>query len=177
MGALIDPHEIYLGSLFERFNNRFGPSFPGDDSPWLSGGIKEIEALQREFELFRPDRPFVKSAALLGLTGSEYGPQKERWVSYLEKLPAMSSDQEGVTGDKRLVRALLENFDRPGGPLPCLMQPHDGRRVAPGLVTVSQESPLFYLEGVEFLTIRLPFRPSDGPGAATGYGKPASPST
>lgn len=176
MGVRIDPHEIYLGSFFELFNNRFGPSFPVDDiSAWLSGGIMEIAALQREFEIFRPGRPFVKSAALLGLTGSGYGPPKERWVAYLEKLPKMNSDQAGVTGDERIVEALVENFRRPTGPLPCLLQPHDGRMVAPGLVTVSQERPLFYLESVEFLLIRLPMRPSGGPGEATGFGKPTTP--
>ena len=136
----------------------------------------EIAALQREFEIFKPGRPFVKSAALLGLTGGDYGPPKERWVAYLEKLPRMSSDQKGVTGDERIVKALLDNFQRAAGPLPCLLQPHDGRKVKPGLVTASQERPLFYLESVEFLLIRLPMRPSDGPGEATGFGKPTTPS-
>lgn len=176
MGARIDPHEIYLGNFFELFNNRFGPSFPaGDASTWLSGGIAEIAALQREFKIFKPGRPFVKSAALLGLTGSGYGPPKGRWVYYLEKLPRMESDQAGVTGDERIVNALLENFQRKGGPLPCLLQPQDGRNMEPGLVTVSQGRPLFYLESVEFLTIGLPMRPSGGPGEATGFGKPTDP--
>lgn len=176
MGALIDPHEIYLGNFFELFNNRFGPSFPADDaSIWLSGGIAEIAALQREFNIFKPGRSFVKSAALLGLTGSGYGPPKGRWVYYLEKLPRMNSDQAGVTGDERIVNALLENFRREGGPLPCLLQPQDGRKREPGLVTVSQERPLFYLESVEFMTIGLPMRPSAGPGEATGFGKPTAP--
>lgn len=176
MGALIDPHEIYLGSLFERFNNRFGPGFPADNaSAWLSGGITEIAALQHEFEIFKPGRPFVKSAALLGLTAGDYGPAKERWVAYLEKLPRMKSDHDSMTGDERIVDALLQNFQRPSGPLPCLLQPQDGRMREPGLVTVSHERPLFYLETVEFLTIRLPFRPSGGPGEATGFGKRTPP--
>lgn len=176
MGARIDQHEIYFGSFFEMFNKRFGPSFPVDDpSTWRAGGIAEIAALQTEFELFKHGRPFVKSAALLGLTGTSYGPPKDRWVYYLEKLPRMSSDQAGVNGDHRIVTALMDNFKREGGPLPCLMQPHDGRRVAPGLVTVSVGRPLFYLESVEFLTISLPMRPSSQPGEATGYGRRATP--
>jgi hypothetical protein len=174
MGARINPHEIYIGSLLEPFNLRFGPAYPAVATPWLSGGIVEIAALQREFSIFRAGRPFLESAALLGLTGALYSPAKERWVGYLAKLPEMKSDNPAESGDQRIVNALLANFDRDGGPLPCFMQAHDGRRVEPGLVTVAPGVPLFYLESVQFLTIQLPMRPErpDAAAAARGPRRP-----
>jgi len=170
MGVRINPHEIYFGSFFELFNLRFGPGHPAGTSPWLSGGIVEIAALQSEFGIFRTDRPFLESAALLGLTGALYSPAKERWIEYLAKLPKMDSDNPVETGDQRIVNALLANFAGEGGPLPCFMQAHDGRRMEPGLVTVAAGAPLFYLESVRFLTIQLPMRPA--PGAAVAAPSP-----
>jgi hypothetical protein len=172
MGALIADHEIYIQSLLELFNVRFGPAHPdltpewlshlkikAPLQPWLSGGIDEIAALQKEFGIFRAGRPFLEAAALLGVTGALQSAAKKRWVGYLAKLPEMSSDNPAETGDQRIVNALLENFDREGGPLPCFMQAHDGRRVEPGLVAVAVGTPLFYLESVRFLIIHLPMRP------------------
>lgn len=176
MGALIGPHEIYISNLLDLFNLRFGPAQPAVTpawlskvrvaaplQPWLSGGIDEIAALQEEFKIFRAGEPFLKGAALLGLTDVRHSSAKERWVRYLAKLPEMRSDNPAESGDQRIVNALLENFGRDGGPLPCFMQAHDGRRVEPGLVTVAVGTPLFYLEGVQFLIIQLPMRPTPSP--------------
>lgn len=159
MGLIIEPHEIYFGNIFERFNMRFGPALPGGGTVWHSGGITEIVALQREFEIFREGRPFLQSAALLGLTGLDGGPAKDRWLEYLLKLPQMRSDIDGINGDDRIVRAVLENLGR-DTPLPCYMRAYDGRTREPGLVTVAEEHPIFYLESVTFLTISLPMRPA-----------------
>lgn len=161
MGMIIAPHEIYFGTFFDRFNDRFGPSEPKQPSVWNSGGIAEIAALQKEFEIFRRRRPFLDSAALLGLTGPASGPAKDRWLEYLSRLPKMDSDKAGVSGDQRIVEALVENFRR-DGPLPCFMRAYDGRTREPGLVLVTEEQPVFYLESVTFLTISLPMRP-EGP--------------
>ncbi len=159
MGLVIEPHEVYFGSIFERFNMRFGPAAPGGGSVWHSGGITEIVALQKEFEIFREGRPFLQSAALLGLTGAYSGPAKDRWLEYLLKLPQMRSDIDGVNGDERIVRAIVENLNR-DTPQPCHMLAYDGRTREPGLVTVADERPVFYLESVTFLTISLPMRPA-----------------
>lgn len=158
MGMIIAPHEIYFGTFLSRFNDRFGPSAPGQRSVWNSGGIVEIAALQKEFEIFRKGRPFRDSAAVLGLTGHFGGPAKDRWLEYLAKLPDMDSDKEGVKGDPRIVDALIDNLER-DNPLPCYMQAYDGRTREPGLVIITEESPVFFLESVTFLTISLPMRP------------------
>lgn len=158
MGMVIEPHEIYFGSVFERFNMRFGPAAPAGPSIWHGGGITEIAALQKEFEIFRVGRSFLQSAALLGLTGPCSGPAKDRWLTYLLKLPDMNSDIDGVKGDERIVRAIIENLQR-DAPMPCFMRAYDGRTREPGLVVVTEEHPVFYLESVTFLTISLPMRP------------------
>lgn len=159
MGMIIEPHEIYLGTFFDRFNIRFGPPMPARPSVWHAGGIVEVAALQREFEIFREGRRFLESAALLGLGGLAGGPAKDRWLEYLGRLPEMRSDRPDVQGDQRIVRAIVENL-RQDRPLPCFMQAYDGRTREPGLVLVAEQRPVFYLESVTFLTISLPMRPA-----------------
>jgi hypothetical protein len=156
---IIEPHEIYFGTFFDRFNMRFGPAQPGGRSQWQSGGIVEVAALQKEFEIFRAGRQFIESAALLGLGGFISSPAKDRWLEYLARLPQMQSDEAGVSGDQRIVAALIMNLAR-DNPLPCFMRAYDGRERQPGLVIVTDnDTPLFYLESVNFLTICLPMRP------------------
>lgn len=177
MGLVIDPHEVYFGSIFDRFNMRFGPAMPDARSVWHSGGIPEIAALQKEFEIFREGRSFLQSAALLGLTGEFGGQAKDRWLEYLLKLPRMQSDADGVNGDDRIVRALVQNLQR-ATPMPCYMRAYDGRTREPGLVAISEERPLFYLESVAFLTISLPMRPAQQPPARASRSRaPSGPRT
>ena len=169
MGLVIDPHEVYFSTFFDRFNMRLGPPMMDTRSVWHSGGIAEITALQREFEIFREGRPFLESAALLGLGGTVGGPAKDRWLEYLTKLPQMRSDMPDLTGDQRIVAALIQNLKR-RSPLPCHMEAYDGRTREPGLVLVTEGNPTFFLESVKFLTISLPMRPTPPPtrSAATG---------
>lgn len=159
MGVRVQFHEVYYGSFFEQFNMRFGPTETVQDPVWRSGGIAEIAALQRQFQVFRRDRPFVESAALLGLGGLISGPAKDRWIDYLHRLPTMQSDDPKQNGDQRIVNALIENFEQTN-PAPCFMQAHDGRLSEPGRVMVDHASPMFLFEPAHFLTIRLPMRPA-----------------
>jgi len=159
MGMLIIVHEIYFGTFFDRFNQRFGPAQPGGRSVWQSGGVDEITALQKEFEIFKIGRKFIESAALLGLGGLMKSPAKDRWYEYLAKLPDMRSDDPSVSGDQRIVGAMIANFAKQK-PLPCFMRACDGREREPGFVMVVEDFPLFYLESVRFLTISLPMRPA-----------------
>jgi hypothetical protein len=171
MGMIIEPHEIYFCTFFCRFNMRFGPPMPERGSPWQAGGIVEVAALQQEFEIFRAGRRFLESAALLGIGGLESSPAKDRWLEYLTRLPEMRSDQTDVPGDQRIVGAIVENLQRPS-PLPCFMRAYDGRTREPGLVVVSEEQPVFYLESVTFLTISLPMRPTPTQPARTRTRQP-----
>ncbi len=174
MGERIRPHEIYLGSFFDRFNQRFGPAdIYNLTTAYHAGGIAEIAALQKQFTIFKPGRPFLESAALLGLGGTVSGPAKDRWIGYLAKLPKMQSDDPAQNGDERIVNALVANF-RKRSPLPCFMQAYDGRTRQPGLVVVDEAMPLFYLAPTKFLVISLPMRP-DPASAATAEPKSRRP--
>ena len=159
MGIGIAAHELYFHTFLDRFNQRFGPSQPRDGSAWQKGGIAEIAALHGQFELFKPGRPFIQSASLLGLTGPVDSTARDRWLEYLEKLPRMQSDEPGRNGDERITSALAANLVQ-RDPLPCFMEIYDGRTREPGLVVVEEAHPVFFLESVRFLTIRLPARPN-----------------
>lgn len=158
MGMLIAQHEGYFESFFQHFNSRFGPTEKGSGLVWRWGGIAEIAALQKQFQIFRPDRPFIESAALLGLGGLASGPAKDRWIEYLGRLSGMETNVPGVNGDQLIVKSLADNLEQKE-PLPCFMEAHDGRLREPGLVLVETGTPLFYLERTKFLVIKLPMRP------------------
>jgi hypothetical protein len=81
MGALVGGDDVYIGSLFELFNLRFGVE--QEEAELAAGGITEIKALQEEFEIFRKGRKFVESAKLLGLGGLQNNRAKNRWFKLL----------------------------------------------------------------------------------------------
>jgi hypothetical protein len=161
MGAFMAEDDIYIGPLFELFNLRFGPE--QKDLELTAGGVSEIKALQDEFEIFQEGRPFVESAKLLGLGGLHNNRAKNRWFRVLTWLAKVPSDQDGETGDQRIVNALIQNFARKPSkpPLPCFMKAHDARD--PGgyglRVVVREDNPVFYIERT-YLTISLPMAPN-----------------
>ena len=154
MGAIMIEDDIYIGSFLDLFNVRFAPvPFSAVlDQESLYGGIDEIAALQREFEIFRTDRPFSKSAALLGLGGFYNARAKNRWFTLLKRLPK--------NGDQQIADALVENFKR-RKPLPCYMRSHffvDARSDQNRVIITEREEPLFYLQQ-EYLVFSLPMAP------------------
>jgi hypothetical protein len=161
MGALMAEDDIYIGPFFDLFNLRFGPE--QSESEFTAGGMSEIKALQDEFEMFQKGRPFVDSAKLLGLGGLHNNRAKNRWFTLLTWLARVPSDQDGETGDQRIVNALIKNLARKS-PLPCFMKAHDSRdRNGDGLrVVVREDNPIFYIERT-YLTISLPMAPNVPP--------------
>jgi hypothetical protein len=150
--------DTHIGSLLELFNLRFAPQQePKEDSP-LYGGITEMIALQREFQIFKVGRPFVESARLLGLGGLSNNLVKNRWLKLLADLSSYDSDKAGENGDQRIVNALIANFERPD-PLPCFMLSHDSRGKDARRVLVQDGArPLHYVEQ-PYIAISLPMRP------------------
>ncbi|AWM03252.1 hypothetical protein [Bradyrhizobium amphicarpaeae] len=161
MGALMAEDDIYIGPLFDLFNLRFGPE--QRDVEFDAGGVSEIKALQEEFSIFQEGRPFVESAKLLGLGGLGNNRAKNRWYNVLTWLAKVPSDQDGETGDQRIVNALIKNFGRKS-PLPCFMKAHDSRDSAGyGLkVVVREDTPIFYIDRT-YLTISVPMAPKVPP--------------
>ncbi len=172
MGAFMAEDDIYIGPLFDLFNLRFGPE--QKDVELDAGGVSEIKALQDEFEILQQGRPFVESAKLLGLGGLHNNRAKNRWFRVLTWLAKVPSDQDGETGDQRVVNALIKNFARKPSPLPCFMKAHDFRD--PGgyglKVVVREDKPVFYIERT-YLTISLPMAPNV-PSKGKGKGKKKS---
>ena len=163
MGALMAEDDIYIGTLMEQFNLRFGPS---QEQEGFSGGVNEIAELQYEFQIFRPDRTFAQSAKLLGLGGLQNNRAKNRWFTLLNVLPRLGSNKAGETGDQRIVNALIANFaPAPGGKqLPCFMKAHDSRGdYGPIVIVLEVDRPIFYIEK-DYLTISLPMKPGGKPG-------------
>jgi hypothetical protein len=123
MGAFMKEDDIYIGSFLDLFNVRFGPTPPfdlaDDDAKDLAyGGITEMAALQQEFRIFRIDRPFSESAAVLGLGGIHNARAKNRWFRLLRNLPQ--------NGDQQIADALVAHFKKEPL-LPCYMTEQIGR--------------------------------------------------
>ncbi|HEX3348820.1 MAG TPA: hypothetical protein VHS58_12040 [Acetobacteraceae bacterium] len=167
MGIGVRAEDIYIPTFLDLFNLRFGHSLSRDPASPNYGGIAEIAALQREFQIFRGGRPFVETARLLGLGGIANDPAKNWWFEQLAKLPHFASDTS-ENGDERIVNALIANLAR-DQPLPCSMRAHDGREMDASRVIVSENAtPLFFFDYRNYLTISLPMRPSTGSATQAG---------
>jgi hypothetical protein len=153
MGFYMKEDDIYISSLIDLFNLRFAPvPFSTElKRESLYGGIEEMAALQKEFEIFRKGVPFSDSAALLGLGGLYSARAKNRWFTLLGNLPDK--------GDQKIADALAANF-RKRPPLPCYMCAHffEGPKSDKNRVIINEGAPLFYLEQT-YLIISLPMAP------------------
>lgn len=160
MGALMAEDDIYIGTLMEQFNLRFGPS---QNEQGFSGGVSEIGALQAEFGIFDPPHTFAECATLLGLGGLQNNRAKNRWFKLLSVLPSLPSDKASENGDQRIMNALKANFDKGGAQRPCFMKAHDSRgEYGPKVIVTVPDKPIFYIEK-EYLTISLPMKPGGKP--------------
>lgn len=145
MGAYMKEDDIYIGTFLDLFNIRFAATLFG-----VFGGIAEMVALQREFKIFRRNRPFSHSAALLGLGGINNDQAKNRWMELLRNLPD--------NGDQKIANALVANFKKKK-PLPCYMRAHYSHPKSENrVIIIDDDAPLFYLEQT-YLTISLPMAP------------------
>jgi hypothetical protein len=163
MGSLVGDDDLYIGSFLELFNLRFG--IEQKDVEFTFGGITEMAALQKEFQIFKDKRPFVESAKLLGLGGLQNNRAKNRWFKLLTWLQTIPSDNAGESGDVRIVNALINNFGPRGAGLPCFMRAHDsGDPNGFGLKVVVRvgDTPIFYITQ-PYLTISLPMAPKVPP--------------
>ncbi|MET4038359.1 hypothetical protein [Bradyrhizobium sp. RT6a] len=163
MGSFVGDDDLYIGSFLELFNLRFG--IEQKDKEFAFGGVTEMAALQKEFEIFKAERPFVESAKLLGLGGLQNNRAKNRWFELLKWLQKIPSDNAGESGDKRIVNALIDNLGPKGAKLPCFMRAHDSRDpkgYGLKVVVLVGDTPIFYITR-PYLTISLPMAPNVPP--------------
>lgn len=97
MGWFMQKHDIYLGSILEELNLRFAPAQGTDEH--LFGGIEEMAALQKEFNIFKEGRSFRKSVAVLNV-GSRNNEAKNGWLAYIDSFQKHPSNVSPLNGDQ-----------------------------------------------------------------------------
>jgi hypothetical protein len=145
MGMFMLEDDIYIGSLLENLNLRFGP-----------GNLDEMVDLQKKFSVFSMKHSFRDSVDLLGLAGLWNTGIKSRWDRLLESYKKVPSDKKGRTGDQRIVSALMENLAAKN-PLPVHFTAHDSRK-NPRVTVRSKDMAIFYMHET-FLVVSLPMKP------------------
>ena len=148
MGAFLKEDDIYVSSLLELLNVRFGRRYATADD-----GIDELKDLQQEFGIFQAGRSLSQSLRVLNVGGSWNPDVKRQWFKYLDSLERVDSDEKGVYGGPAVVDRLKENLESKN-PLPVYFEPHNlrdnGNRV---LITVGR--PLFFMLE-DHLVVSLP---------------------
>lgn len=148
MGAFLKEDDIYVGSLLDLLNVRFGRRYGTTDD-----GIDELKELQGEFGIFKSGRSLAQSLRVLNVGGSWNPHVKTQWFKYLVSLDSVASEQRGVKGGPALVDRLIDNFESKKT-LAVYFEPHNsddnGDRV---LLAVGR--PLFFMLE-DHLVVRLP---------------------
>lgn len=153
MGTFMKEHDIYVGSLQEKLNLRFAPTLGAKDQ---FGGLEEMVALQKEFEIFKEGRRFETSISVLNLTGLSNHDVKNRFHRYLASLRRAKSNIPGQNGDVAIVKALVRNLAAKK-PLPVYFELHDlnDGKDANKVIITDKARPLFYMKQ-DYLVVSLP---------------------
>ena len=162
MGWFMKEHDIYIGSMLDELNLRFAPA---QGKGTHHGGIEEMVALQKEFEIFKKGRSFKTSVAALNL-GARNNEVKNRWYNLVGALSSHDSNRSKQNGDVAIVNALVKNLASKS-PLHVYFISHDMRGVkANAQVKITEKSrPVHYLEQ-DYLTISLPMQSVQAANAA-----------
>jgi|SRR6185369_12144947 len=156
MGMFMQEHDVYVGTMLDELNLRFAPPHGAKEQ---FGGIDEMVALQKEFEIFKEGRSFATSASSLHLGGSANHEVKNRFHLYLKHLRREKSNVKGQNGDLAIVNAIIKNLSAKK-PLPVHFSTHDirGDGEARGVIVKDRARPLFYMHQ-DYLSISLPAGP------------------
>jgi hypothetical protein len=128
-----------------QMNRRFAPGEP----------LQEMVAIQKEFRIFSEQYSLKQAYRLLHIVPGDFR-ERERFFRYLDLLKSYASDQEGVSGHDRIVRARQENLES-DEPLPMFVGTHlaaDDNRV-----TVSRGRPVPH-EAQDYIIISMPTVPA-----------------
>jgi hypothetical protein len=135
-----------------QMNSRFAPGEP----------LREMVAIQKEFRIFSENYSLRQAYRLLHIVPHDFR-ERERWFKYLDLLKRYPSDQIGVNGHDRIVKARQENLES-DAPLPMFIQTHlasDDDRV-----TVSRGRPIPH-ETQDYVVISIPTVPAGDPDRAS----------
>jgi len=112
-------------------------------------------AIQKEFRIFSEQYSLKQAYRLLHIVPGDFR-ERERYYRYLDLLKRYPSDQDGVSGHDRIVRARQENLES-DAPLPMFMQTH--LAAADNRVTVTVGRPVPH-ETQEYMVISIPTVPA-----------------
>lgn len=171
MGMFMGDDDMYIEGLLAALNMRFGffpvaPDPPGDSlnagertMQINASGIREVKAIQDEFEVFKVGRPLVQSLRALGMGGLWNGPVKRKWFKLLNRLDALPSSDANLSGGQAIVAALVQHL-QDQIPSPVHFKAHDARTQPGGarVLIVQNDRPVFYIER-DFLTVSIPMQP------------------
>ena len=137
MGALVeDPHVPGIQNLL---NERFGPGDP----------IKEMVALQKEFDVFELSHSLRSIARLLNVVPAD-SKARANWLKYIGHLKDVASDKQGVSAHDRIIGALKENLESKSF-LPVWFGWHVGTK----LTVTHDDQPLVFSK-TRYLRISVP---------------------
>jgi hypothetical protein len=126
------------------------------------GSLQEMVVIQKEFAVFSEKYSLKQALRILHIVPDDIA-ERRGWFTFLDYLKRYPSDQDGVTGHDRIVRALQENLEG-DAPSPVYIATHraaDNDRVT---VTGSQR-PIVY-EDQQYLVISIPTTPAAPPRSA-----------
>lgn len=157
MGFFMKHNDILIGSMLDQLNLRFAPP-QGKEKTY--GGIEEMAALQKEFEIFKKGRPFARSVAVLNLAAYN-NDAKNHWHDLLGNLHRHKSNRGKLNGDEAIVDALVKNL-KAKSPMPVYFTSHDMRQgeESKKVLITDKARPVFYIER-DYLVISLPMKPWD----------------
>jgi hypothetical protein len=159
MGDGFVEYDNFIPGFFDMLNLRFAPPPNPTQDEWV-GGIEEMTALQKEFQIFQEGRSFKDSVRILNLDGLWNWGAKNRYYKVLEYWGGCPIEQ---TGDQRIVRALVSDLALPQ-PWPVHFTSHEWG-TAPQVRVIGDSNdrntltkPLFYMDQL-YIVISFPMRP------------------
>ena len=142
MGMAIS--DIATADVLYKLNNRFG----------AGNTLQEMIEIQKEFRVFSEKYSLKQAFRVLHIVPADF---KERrfWFLFLDGLKHYTSDQDGVSGHDRIVKAYRENLES-DAPLPVYTTTH--RQADDKRILVTRGQPVIY-ETQEYVVISIPIIP------------------
>ena len=130
--------------VLHRWSNRFRND----------GSLQEMVEIQKEFGVFSRKYTLRQAFRLLHIVPNEVD-ERRGWLVFLDRLRSYASDQDGVNGHDRIVKAFQENLEG-RRPLPVYATTH--RHADDKRVTVTRSHPIAH-EDQEYVVISIPTKP------------------
>jgi hypothetical protein len=125
------------------------------------GSLQEMVEIQKEFEVFSSKHSLRQTFRLLHIVPSEVD-ERRGWSVFLDRLRSYASDQKGVNGHDRIVKAYKQNLES-RAPLPVYATTH--RHADDKRLTVTHGRPIAY-EDQDYIVISIPTKPRTKTGRA-----------